>query len=164
MWRQSLKRNLKTSTLRRENLLPASLLLQKKSCMDMSAGRLLSFSWAHWEANMSFYFSASGNLSWRGIPGVSVSHHSASGLPQSWSLPFSYLSVYSAILVTQVMINLFSFVVYVLITLRASRTTNSWLFDYILGSMLRSTDTECSHTLLKMWILAFLPINPCSST
>ena len=25
-------------------------------------------------------------------------------------------------------------------------------------------DTECNHTLLKMRILAFLPINPCSST
>jgi len=27
-----------------------------------------------------------------------------------------------------------------------------------------NTDTECNHTLLKMRILAFLPINPCSST
>jgi len=27
-----------------------------------------------------------------------------------------------------------------------------------------SVDTECNHTLLKMRILAFLPINPCSST
>ena len=25
-------------------------------------------------------------------------------------------------------------------------------------------DTECNHTLLKMRILAFLPISPCSST
>jgi len=25
-------------------------------------------------------------------------------------------------------------------------------------------DTECNHTLLKMRILAFLPINPCNST
>jgi len=27
-----------------------------------------------------------------------------------------------------------------------------------------SIDTECNHTLLKMRILAFLPISPCSST
>jgi len=27
-----------------------------------------------------------------------------------------------------------------------------------------NTDMECNHTLLKMRILAFLPINPCSST
>jgi len=31
------------------------------------------------------------------------------------------------------------------------------------GSMTRD-DMECDHTLLKMRILAFLPINPCSST
>ena len=27
-----------------------------------------------------------------------------------------------------------------------------------------AVDTECNHTLLKMRILAFLPISPCSST
>ena len=57
-----MKGNLKISILRRVNLLPASWLSQKKSRMVMSAGRLLSFSWAHWEANMSFYFSAFGFL------------------------------------------------------------------------------------------------------
>jgi len=31
-------------------------------------------------------------------------------------------------------------------------------------TLLRHSDTECNCTLLKMRILAFLPINPCSST
>jgi len=30
--------------------------------------------------------------------------------------------------------------------------------------LVENGDTECNHTLLKMRILAFLPINPCSST
>jgi len=38
-----------------------------------------------------------------------------------------------------------------------------WNFSWIQKGLWRF-DTECNHTLLKMRILAFLPINPCSST
>jgi len=66
---------------------------------------------------------------------------------------YSYLFLYSAILLASVVIYLFATLIYNLGTQRASRTINAQLVDSILGSTLRSVSSMVSTTIIYMLLV-----------